>query len=111
MTPHLARTAIIGTGQKPEIARMSRAQLCAISMLYETVAIESVMISEMTNLEDIEAVKKLAEKYRPETFMGMKIVIDDTIPNSVIEFEDDKSEVIGRVVNLAIPNGFEVPVD
>jgi hypothetical protein len=104
MTPHLARAAVFGTGKRAREVRMHPAQVCAIAMLAETIAIES--IQDLSKLEDIEAVKRLANEYEPSTFMGLKIKQDETMPLSSIEFCEDSGVVIGRIENLAIPLGF-----
>jgi hypothetical protein len=107
MNPHLARSAVFGTGQKPELVRLHPAQVCAISMLYETVAIES--IKDLGSLEDIDAVRHLAKDYEPLTFMGIKIKRDPTMRPDQVEFLDATGGIIGRIECLAIPNGFEQP--
>lgn len=84
---------------------MHSAQVASIAGLFEIVAIESVYVTELTTLEDIESVKQLAKKYQPETFMGMEIVQDDSLSMDVIEFRDADG-VVGKIVNLAIPLGF-----
>jgi len=104
MSALLAYAAVTGTGKKPESVRMHSAQVCAIAMLFHVVAIENV--KDLTSLEDIENVKRLASEYAPITFMGMKIETDDTMEKSWIDFLDEKGEVVARIVSLAIPNGF-----
>jgi hypothetical protein len=102
ITPQLARTAIVGTGEKPELLRMHPAQVCMIAQLYETFAIYETA-KEVPSQEIIEAVHRLAKEYAPVTFMGIKIQQDAAMPEHWIEFLNDKGELIARIESLAIP--------
>lgn len=107
INPELVRSAIIGTGKKPEIVRMHPAQLAGIAMLFEVVSL--VNVKELKSLEDIEAIKKLANEYHPSTFMGMKIVQDASMRSDQMEFVDAAGEMIGKIYSLSVPLGFDVP--
>jgi len=103
LNENLARAAVIGTGMQPEKAIMTNVQLASVCQLFETVAVESVP----ANLEDIEAVKRLARQYVPVTFLGMKVVIDETMPIDRVDFRNTEGELVGRISGLAIAFGFE----
>lgn len=106
ITPEIARSAIIGTGKKPACVIMHPAQVAAIAMLYEAVAVESV--KELKSLEDIDAVRHLAKEYQPSTFLGIPIGQDEQCSLSEIAFSDEAGDVFSVITNLAIPLGFEV---
>lgn len=101
LTETLVRAAVIGTGKQPTIAAMPEEQLEMTRYLFQIVGVES--FSKELKFEELEAVKRLAEKYQPETLMGMKIMIDEKLPRHVIEFREPDGGVVGRIENLAIP--------
>lgn len=107
ITAHMGLVATLGSGKQAVKVRMHPAQVASISMLYVTVAVDQSM-SEFRSLEEIDAVRHLAKDYAPSTFLGIEIEQDPAMLESRMDFLDETGEVIGRIDNLAIPNGFAV---
>jgi hypothetical protein len=105
IAPNLGIVAIAKSPKTPNKIRMHPAQVCALSSLYISVAVENV--SEVHSLEDIDAVRHLAKDYLPHTFMGIPIEQDPEMEISWMDFLAD-GEVVSRIQSLAIPIGFEV---
>lgn len=107
IAPYHIRGALFGLVDDPKsiVAVMHPAQLAAIVELYECTALTGVLSDD---LETIEAVKRLAHHYRPETIMDIPIVLDElSAPDRIQFFPKTGGKPIAVITQLGIPVGFQ----
>lgn len=105
ITPAMLSVAVAQSGVRWAVSRAQWVSLQYMAYMQVAITWKDAVTVEVKE-EERKALLEAFERARPDTMLGLPLVVDDTLPPSFLELRRD-DEVLCRIESLAIPCGMD----